>query len=93
MTFTELARPFMSYGKDERHFDKHIWQIPISLYDPTDDLHGRLSARAAELEEAIGKLELIPGRHFTATRRDIRRFIAESEAGRDVEALVEELLN
>ena len=26
-------------------------------------------------------------------RRDIRAFIAESEAGRDVEALVEELLS
>ena len=35
-TFTELVRPFMSYGKDERHFDKHIWQLPIPLYDPTN---------------------------------------------------------
>src|SRR5262249_12049715 len=63
-TFTELVRPFMSYGKDERHFDKHIWQVPVPLYDPTDDLHGRLSARGAELEAAIGKLEIDPGRHF-----------------------------
>ena len=92
-TITELVRPFMSYGKDERHFDKHIWQLPIPLYDPTDDLHSRLSARGAELEAAIGKLELDPGRHFAAVRRDIRGFIAESEAGRDVEALVEELLS
>jgi hypothetical protein len=44
------------------------------------------------LEVAIGKLELEPGRHFAAVRPDIRAFIAESEAGRDVEALVEELL-
>ena len=91
--FTELVRPFMSYGKDERHFDKHIWQVPVPLYDPSDDLHSRLSARGAELEAAIGKLELVPGRHFAATRRDVRGFIAESEAGRDVEALVEELLS
>ena len=63
------------------------------LYDPTDDLHARLSIRGAELEAAIGKLELEPGRHFAAVRRDIRAFIAESEAGRDVEALVEELLS
>jgi hypothetical protein len=32
------------------------------------------------------------GRHFAAARRDIRAFIAKSEADRDVEALVEELL-
>jgi hypothetical protein len=90
-TFTELVRPFMSYGKDERDFDKHIWQLPIPLYDPADDLHARLSARRTELEAAIGQIELEPGRHFAAVRRDIRAFIAESEAGRDVEALVEEL--
>ena len=92
-TFTELVRPFMSYGKDERDFDKHIWQLPVPLYDPTDDLHTRLSARGAELEAAIAELELRPGSHFAAVRRDIRGFIAESEAGRDVEALVEELLS
>ena len=92
-TFTELVRPFMSYGKDERHFDKHIWQLPVPLYDRTDDLHRRLAVRGAELEEAIEKLEIVPGRHFAAVRRDIRGFIADSEAGRDVEALVEELLS
>ncbi len=93
VTFTNLVRPFMSYGKDERHFDKHIWQLPVPLYDRTDDLHSRLSARGAELEAAIGRLELLPGRQFSAVRRDVRGFIAESEAGRDVEALVEELLS
>ena len=33
------------------------------------------------------------GRHFAAVRRDLRAYIAESEAGRDVESLVEELLS
>jgi hypothetical protein len=80
-------------GKDERDFDKHIWQLPIPLYDPTDDLHSRLSVRGAELEAAIGKLNLEPGRHFAAVRRDIRGFIAESEAGRDAEELGDELLS
>jgi hypothetical protein len=74
-------------------FDKHIWHLPIPLYDPTDDLHARLSARGAELEAAIGKLEIEPGRHFAAVRRDIRAFIAASEAGSDIKALVEELLS
>jgi len=93
VTITELVRPFMSYGKDERHFDKYVWQLAIPLYDPTDDLHGRLSARGAELEADIAKLEIDPERHFAAVRRDIRGFIAKSEAGRDVEALVEEFLS
>ena len=92
-TFTELARPLMSYGKDERDFDKHIWQLPVPLYDPKNDLHSRLSARGAELEAAIGELKLDRSRHFAAVRRDVREFIAGSEAGRDVEELVEELLS
>jgi hypothetical protein len=93
VTITELVRPLMSYGKDERHFDKHIWQLAIPLYDPTVDLHSRLSARGAELEAAIGRLEIPARRHFTAVRRNIRRFIAESEAGQDVEELVQELVS
>lgn len=90
---TELARPYMSYGQAERDFDKHIWQLPVPLYDPTNDLHARLSARGAELEAAIGRLEIDPTRYFSAVRDDIRRFLAESEAGQDSEALVKELLS
>jgi hypothetical protein len=90
---TELARPFMSYGKDERHFDKNIWQLPIPLYDPTNDLHTRLSKRGAELEAEIAKIVIDPTRHFPAVRRDIRKFIAASEAGQDVESLVADLLS
>jgi SAM-dependent methyltransferase len=92
-TFTELVRPFMSYGKDERDFDKHIWQLPVPLYDPANDLHARLAARGAELEAAVAALPLPTGRHFAAVRRDVRAFLAESDAGRDAEALVEELLS
>ena len=90
--FTELVRPLMSYGKDERDFDKHIWQLSVQLYDPQNDLHALLASRGAELEAAIASLEL-RSVHFAAVRRDIRKFIAESEAGQDVESLVEELLS
>lgn len=91
--FTELVRPFMSYGKDERHFDKNLWQLPVPLYDSSNDLHARLAARGAELEAAAAGLEVDPARHFAAVRRTFREFIAASEAGRDVEELVEELLS
>ncbi len=58
-----------------------------------NDLHARLAARGAELEAAAAGIEVDPERHFAAVRRDFREFIAPSEAGRDVEALVEELLS
>ena len=28
---TELTRPFMAYGKDERHIHKHVWRLPIPV--------------------------------------------------------------
>jgi len=92
-TFTELVRPFMSYGKDERHFDKNIWQLPVPLFDSGHNLHTRLATRGAELEAAAAGLEVDPARHFATVRRSFREFIAASEAGRDVEELVAELLS
>ncbi len=93
-TFTELVRPFMSYGKDERDFDKHIWQTADPAVRPdrrSPRPPFRTRGRAGGGHRRTRRLE--PGRHFAAIRRDIRDFIAESEAGRDVEALVEELLS
>jgi hypothetical protein len=90
--FTELARPFMSYGKDERDFHKHIWQIAVPLYDPKNDLHTRLSVCGATLEAAISKLE-IRDTHFAAVRRDIRAYISDSDAGKEAEDIVVELLS
>ena len=29
---TEVLRPFMPYGKDERDIHKHVWQLPIESY-------------------------------------------------------------
>jgi len=31
---TELVRPFMSYGKDERDIHKHVWEVPIRCSIP-----------------------------------------------------------
>jgi len=91
--FTELARPLMSYGKDERHFDKNIWQLPVPQYEPVNDLHARLSARGVELEAAVAALSLDTNRrHFAAVQRDVREFLACFDASKDVEELVEELL-
>ncbi len=89
---TELVRPYMSYGKDERHISKSVWQLPVPLYDPSNDLHAALAARGAELEAAVADLEIDPDRHFTTVRRDVRAFLADADAGRDVEELVVELL-
>ena len=50
-SLTELARPLMSYGKDERHIDKHVWKLPIPVYDSTNDLHLAITRLSDELTE------------------------------------------
>ena len=40
---TAAVRPLMSYGKDERHFDKHIWQLPIPKFDEANSTHRRMA--------------------------------------------------
>lgn len=52
-----------------------------------------LSARGGELEVEIAKRIIDVEQHFPAVRREIREFIAQSEAGQEVESLVEELLS
>lgn len=89
--FTELVRPYMSYGKDERHFHKHIWQLSVPLFERANDLHVQLASRGAALELTVSH-ETLRDTHFSAVRRDLRAMIAASDEGKEVELLVEELL-
>jgi hypothetical protein len=52
---TEFARPYMSYGKDERHFDKHIWQLPNAKFDPSNPMHNKLARLCKTLHSLAAK--------------------------------------
>jgi len=92
-TTTEMVRPYMSYGKDERHIDKHIWQLPIPSYDPTDATHREIAALGQEMVRLVQALPIDPGLHFPAARRQIRRLIEESPGGSRISELTYELLS
>jgi len=89
---TKLVRPLMSYGKDERHIDKHIWSLPIPMFNADIELHTDLAALGQRAEKAIAGLPLDGRKHFTAARRAIRSFLEDSEIGQSIEALVARLL-
>lgn len=91
-TVTTLIRPLMSYGKDERDVDKYIWMLPIPSFDPSNPLHARLVALAAELEEEVGQLELDESKYFVSLRRQLRKFLANHPKGQEIERLVAKLL-
>jgi hypothetical protein len=52
---TELVRPFMSYGKDERDIHKHIWEVPIPLFDEANPVHRRLAELAKAVEQTAAQ--------------------------------------
>lgn len=90
---TECLRPYMSYGKDERHVDKHLWELPIPSFDPSDPLHRELvdlGRQAALLADAYRVDAAV---YFPATRRGIRQEVETSAAGRRIAEIVYEMLS
>jgi hypothetical protein len=90
---TEFARPYMSYGKDERHFDKHIWQLPIPLYDRANPLQKKLSGLSQQAQKLVASFEVDADLHFAATRRHIREMLEQSDIGCEMNEIVCELLS
>ncbi len=89
---TQLVRPLMSYGKDERHIDKHIWKLRIPEYDGRQTLHRELADLGREAEEAVAALEL-RAVHFATQRRQVREFLDASGRSAAIDAAVGRLLS
>lgn len=88
---TELVRPLMSYGKDERDVDKSVWKLPIPTYDPNDPTHAEIAQLARDLTAEIGALPF-RSNNFVTIRRDIRAHVAQSTSGQRLNQLVSDLL-
>lgn len=89
-TVTRMVRPLMAYGKDERHIDKHVWRLPVPLFDPENALHIRLVRAARRAEAEVAGREISGG--WVAARRELRGYLAGSAVGREIEGLVATLL-
>jgi SAM-dependent methyltransferase len=89
---TELVRPFMSYGKDERDIHKHIWEVPIPLFDSENAVHRRLAELGKSAEQIAAQFVVNRDLHFAATRRHIREALMSTEPGREINEIVFELI-
>ncbi|MFN5854419.1 MAG: N-6 DNA methylase [Pseudanabaenaceae cyanobacterium] len=85
------TRPFMSYGKDERHVCKHVWQLKIPKFSAKSKLHLEISKIGKALEKEVAQLKLRDV-YFANIRQDIRKHIRNLPEGKELEKLVEELL-
>ena len=90
---TELVRPFMSYGKDERDIHKAPWELPIPAFDEGNATHVRLSQLGAAAEQIAGTFTINPDLHFAATRRHIRQLIDLTPEGSEIDEIVYELIS
>ena len=95
----EAATPLMSKGQfGARDLHKHLWKLPIPEYDPSNPQHAAISAageRAAEgAARQLERLRQERGPKLTVTiaRRELRKWLRESEEGAAVEAGVGRLL-
>ncbi|MFE3182814.1 N-6 DNA methylase [Streptomyces violascens] len=89
---TEVVRPLMSYGKDERDIDKAIWQLPIPLFDSSDPTHSRLAELGAAEADRIAQLELDESKSFVKLRQVVRQSLATSPYAEELDQLVRLLL-
>jgi SAM-dependent methyltransferase len=91
-TLTDLVRPMMSYGKDERHIDKHIWNLPIPLFDPANPDHQQLATLGEQQHDLVARLPLDSGLNFISQRRRIRAELAKHSSTATIAILVTDLL-
>jgi SAM-dependent methyltransferase len=89
---TQLVRPLMSYGKDERHIDKQVWKLPIPMYDPANETHRRLSELGRQEAETVAALDLDERGNFITLRQIVRRELASHAAATEISDVITELL-
>jgi SAM-dependent methyltransferase len=90
---TDLCRPFMSYGKDERDIHKAPWELPIPIFDARNAVHVRLSELGADAGRLAATFTVNSNLHFAATRRHIRQLIEATPEGREINDIVYELIS
>ncbi|GAA1790048.1 N-6 DNA methylase [Planosporangium flavigriseum] len=90
---TELVRPLMSYGKDERDVSKHLWRLPIPLYDPDDPKHQRLADLGSQQARAVEAMDIDVHANFVTLRRQVRAALAAHPGSTEIGAIVQEMLS
>jgi hypothetical protein len=90
---TDLVRPLMSYGKDERHIDKHVWKLPIPVFNHSNPTHSRLSNLGGQCAEFIASLDLDDSANFVTLRRRIRSALAAHPSAAEINERVLGLLS
>lgn len=88
---TTLVRPLMSYGKDERDIHKHVWRLPIPMFDPSNEVHSQISELARELTDEMRDRKF-RSPNFVTIRQDARKWLNSDHRALTLDELVQDLL-
>ena len=95
----EAVAPLMAKGQfGARHLQKHLWKLPIPEFDPGDPLHAAISGAGQSAAQGAAR-ELAALRQnrsrltVTIARRELRKWLRNSEEGKTVERAVGRLLS
>ena len=92
-TARSRAERFQAEGQwGKRHFDKAMFNLPIPIFEPKNELHKELSAAAMQAEFVAARVEVKESEYFVTTRNRIRKTLAADGIGGEIEKLVEKLL-
>lgn len=92
-TLTKKVRPLQARGQhNPRHFAKHVWRLPVPMFNAADSRHLTLAHLSREAEELASEMTLPENTSFEALRRRVRQAITSTDTGRQIESLATELL-
>ena len=97
-TLYDAVIPLMPKGQfGARHLQKHLWKLPIPEFDSGNPLHARIAdAGAAAAQGAAQQLDQLRQTRdnvtVTIARRELRKWLRQSQEGKAVEDAVGELL-
>ncbi|KAB8183913.1 N-6 DNA methylase [Nonomuraea phyllanthi] len=92
MVTTMAVRHMQVRGEhNPRHFDKHVWNLPIPTYDPSDQYHRRLTTLAQQAESVVSEMSL-PVLSTDALRRRVRQKLLEEGIAGELDQVVQTLL-
>jgi len=95
-TLYEAVKPHMSKGQwGPRDLHKHLWKLPIPLYDSSNSLHTALAAASASAATHVATMLAAtdPSDTTKKHRKRVRSWLNASDQGRQIEELVAHLLS
>lgn len=92
-TFVERIRHLQSRGHGPRDFDKVLFDVPITAYQPTNAYHKAVASAGRRAEQIARQVPLKEDMPFATARRLIRQALIEDGVAGKLDKLVAELLD